>query len=491
MQQYIADLSALQEMREAGDYEKLAAFLGADWRDGPPFDQEAIERRLLAAELAGRAGRLHEMEAALRPYLESTDGLPLGLAARVLSMISLYHYRRNDAARSLRLASQSRAVASARDDEWAMAETLHMEGQALWLLERNEEAIESFKEAIAMYAIQGRPYRLGLAHLSLGAALNRVGRVEEARITLERSIKTLLRCKDEYNLAAARLNVATPLNAIGEHETALKYLTFACEKFEQMGHEQYVYLALNQIAATHIFLKEYDRAEIAVIAAMEKGMAMRSALLPATYEIKGRLHIARREWEIAELSLRAAQEIADQIGDHLNRAIARRTLGRLYLAREMDEPAATVLWQAMDAAQRTDDELLRLELKTLLAQALCKTDPVEACRFLSDVDAELGTRPLPELRRDAQVARRRIDSLDQEHFFVLSDLHIPSLSEAKTGLLKWLWARALHKARGNAREAAKILGVTPTYIRKLTKVIPRDLLRTRKRASEKAARAQR
>jgi hypothetical protein len=98
---------------------------------------------------------------------------------------------------------------------------------------------------------------------------------------------------------------------------------------------------------------------------------------------------------------------------------------------------------------------------------------------------------LPELRRDAQVARRRIDSLDQEHFFVLSDLHIPSLSEAKTGLLKWLWARALHKARGNAREAAKILGVTPTYIRKLTKVIPRDLLRTRKRASEKAARAQR
>jgi hypothetical protein len=51
--------------------------------------------------------------------------------------------------------------------------------------------------------------------------------------------------------------------------------------------------------------------------------------------------------------------------------------------------------------------------------------------------------------------------------------------------LKWLWARALHKARGNAREAASILDVTPTYIRKLTKVIPRDLLRPGKKRSKR------
>lgn len=491
MPQDSADLSALQELRETGDYEKLAALLGANWHDGPEFDEAVIQRRMLAAELAGRAGRLQEMEAALCPYLESTDRIPLGLAARVLLTLSFYHYRRNDAAAALRLASQARAVAAARDDEFAVVETLHMEGQAMWLLERNAEAIDRFREAISLYAIQGRPYRLGLAHLSLGAALNRVGQVEEARIALERSIKTLLKCKDEYNLAAARLNVAMPLNAIGEHETALKYLTFACEKFEQMGHEQYVYLALNQIATTHIFLKEYDKAEGCVTVALEKGMALRSALLPSTYEIKGRIHIARREWEVAELSLRAALEIAEQVGDNLHRAIARKTFGRLYLAQDRDEQAASSLWQAMDAAQKTDDALLRLEIKSLLAQALCKTDPVEACRFLSDVDAELGSRPLPELKRDAQTARRRIDSLDQEHFFILSDTHIPLLADAKLGLLKWLWARTLHKARGNAREAAKILGVTPTYIRKLTKVIPRDLLRSRKRGSEKAARAQR
>ena len=72
-----------------------------------------------------------------------------------------------------------------------------------------------------------------------------------------------------------------------------------------------------------------------------------------------------------------------------------------------------------------------------------------------------------------------------EQYFILSDAKIPLLADAKISLLKWLWARALHRARGNARDAASILGVTPTYIRKLTKVIPRNLLRPGKKRSKR------
>ncbi|HWP43825.1 MAG TPA: hypothetical protein VNO14_11350, partial [Blastocatellia bacterium] len=103
----------------------------------------------------------------------------------------------------------------------------------------------------------------------------------------------------------------------------------------------------------------------------------------------------------------------------------------------------------------------------------------------------IGDRPLPELRREAAAARKRINALDQEHYFILSDIKIPLLAEAKIALLKWLWARALYKARGNAREAASILGVTPTYIRKLTKVIPRDLLRPGRKRPKKTSDAHR
>jgi hypothetical protein len=105
--------------------------------------------------------------------------------------------------------------------------------------------------------------------------------------------------------------------------------------------------------------------------------------------------------------------------------------------------------------------------------------------MLSDVEATLGDRPLPELRRDAHAARKRINSLDQEQYFILSDATLPLLADAKLSLLKWLWARALYKAKGSARDAAGILGVTPTYIRKLTKMIPRDLLRPGKKRQKR------
>ncbi|HSE97681.1 MAG TPA: hypothetical protein VLD57_05375, partial [Blastocatellia bacterium] len=232
-------------------------------------------------------------------------------------------------------------------------------------------------------------------------------------------------------------------------------------------------------------LKEYDRAESYVLRALEKGIAARSTQIASTYEIKARLHLARREWECAEKALQASLEIAEQANSFSQKAEARRTLGRFYLAQDRETEAASVLWHALDIAQNLSASLLEIEIKALLAQAICKTNPVEACRLLSDVDAAIGDRPLPELKKEALAARKRINSLDQEHYFILSDIKMPLLAEAKISLLKWLWARALYKARGNARDAAAILGVTPTYIRKLTKVIPRDLLRPGRKRPKK------
>jgi tetratricopeptide (TPR) repeat protein len=235
-----------------------------------------------------------------------------------------------------------------------------------------------------------------------------------------------------------------------------------------------------------VSLKEYGQAESYVARALEKGAKARSTQIASTYEIKGRVHLARREWDEAEKALKIALEIAEQANSRSQKVEARRTLGRLYLVQDREAEAADVLWQALDLAQDLRASLLELEIKSLLSQAICKTDPVEACNLISDVESALGERPLPELRRDSQAARRRINSLDQEHYFILSDARIPLLAEAKIEMLKWLWARALHKARGNARDAAMILGVTPTYIRKLTKIIPRDLLRPgRKRPRRK------
>jgi tetratricopeptide (TPR) repeat protein len=479
------DVSALEDLRESGHYSRIESLLSDDWRRGLEFEESTIRKRVLAAELAGRGGRLDEMEAALAPYLVHIDHVPFGLSARVVLTCALYHYRRNEPTEALHLASIARTVAAVREDEVILGEAIQLQGQAHWSLERWNEAAAAFEEAVNIYAGQSRAYRLGLAYLCLGAVLNRMGRVEEARGTLERCVKILLKSQDEYNLAVARVNVALALNVMGEHETALKYLEFAYATFEQMNHDQYSYLTLNNIAATLVSLKEYDRAENYVSRALAMGVKARSTQIASTYEIKARVHIARREWERAQKALNTASEIAEQANSQSQKAELGRTLGKLYLAQDRDEEAAGVLWKALDVAQDLRASLIELEVRALLAQAICATNPVEACKMISDVEASLGSRPLPELRKEAQNARKRIDALNQEHYFILSDAQVPLLADAKISLLKWLWARALYKAKGNSRDAASILGVTPTYIRKLTKVIPRDLLRPGRKRSKK------
>jgi tetratricopeptide (TPR) repeat protein len=480
-----ADIVALEELRETGDYERIARLLGDDWQSAPEFEDENIRLRLLVAELAGRNGQLEEMEAALAPYMESVDRVPFAQAGRVLLTTALYHYRRNEPNEALRLAGLAGTIAAVRDDELTRGEAVQLKGQALWSLERWEEAAKCFEEAIDTYAGGSRSYRVGIGYLCLGAVRNRMGDAEQARTTLERGIKILLKNHDEYNLAVARVNVALALNVIGEYDTAQKYLVFAHDTFEQIGHEQYTYLTLNSIAATLIGLKEYDRAETYINRAIEMGVSVRSTQIASTYEIKARVHLARREWEKARRALSTALEIAEQANSQSQKADVRRTLGRYYLSQEQDEEAAAVLLEALDIAHDLRASLLELEIKALLSQAVCANNPAEACRLLSDVETPLGSRPLSELRREAQAARKRIASLDQEQYFILSDAKIPLLADAKISLLKWLWGRALYKARGNARSAALILGVTPTYIRKLTKVIPRDLLRPGKKRSKR------
>lgn len=485
MPQNALDLAMLESLRETGDYDRIAVMLPDDWRALPEFNDEAIRLRLLIAEIAGRGGRVDEVEATLTPYIEDLDRVPLGLASRVLLNTAIYRYRRHEPSEALKLARSAKTIAGARDDEFAIGEALQLEGQALWSLERWSEALNCFNEAIAVYAAQTRSYRMGLAYVCLGAVLHRTGKVEEARTMLERGIRILLKSHDDYNLAVARVNVALALNVLGEHETALKYLEYARDTFEHIQHEQYTYLALNNIAATLVCLKELNRAEECANLALEKGALAGSMQIASTYEIKARVYMARRDYDNAARMLSTAGEIAEQANSQSQKAEIRRTLGRLYLALEQEDEAAVMLWEALDIAQKLQASLLEIEIKALLAQALCLTDPVEACNLLSEVEAALGSRPLPELKREAQAARRRINALDQERFFILSDAQIPLLADAKITLLKWLWARALYKARGNARDAASILGVTPTYIRKLTKVIPRDLLRPGRKRSKK------
>src|SRR5437870_3583616 len=109
MPQNVIDLALLEMLRESGDYDKIAAMLSDGWQGLPEFDEEAIRLRVLVAEIAGRGGRVEEMEAALAPYVEDLNRVPLGLAARVMLTTAIYRYRRHEPSETLKLARAAKA----------------------------------------------------------------------------------------------------------------------------------------------------------------------------------------------------------------------------------------------------------------------------------------------------------------------------------------------------------------------------------------------
>jgi tetratricopeptide (TPR) repeat protein len=480
-----SELKAMENLREDGDFEKLAKHVPVSWDGIDPHQPEGIQMRLLVAEVHGREGKLDQMALALEPYIDNLGEVPFALAPRVLLMISVYRNRNGEPAEALRVGKLSETVAIARGDEVTAAEAIQAQGKALSSLNRWEEAVKRYEQAISLYAAQTRSYRLGIAYVALGGVLSRLGKVEDARTTLERGIRIMLKYKDEFTLAVARADVAIALNFMGEYEAALKYLQFAQDTFEQAGHETYKLMSLNKIAESLILLKDYDRAGQYIARSLDAAVATRSTQIAFTYELKGRLALARNEVDKAEKTLLSSIEMADQAGSPLQKAETRRTLGRALLAQNRPADAVRVLREGLESAIESRARMLELEIKALLSEAIYPDAPVEAVRYITEVEAEIDERELPELRKICQAARKQIDSLDHEHYFIISDARMPTLSEARVAMLKWLWARALYKARGNAREAAEQLDVTPTYIRKLTKLIPRDLLRPGRKRSKR------
>jgi hypothetical protein len=98
-----SELKAMENLREDGDFEKLAKHVPTSWDGIDPHQPEGIQMRLLVAEVHGREGKLDQMALALEPYIDNLGEVPFALAARVLLMISVYRNRNWEHAEELRV----------------------------------------------------------------------------------------------------------------------------------------------------------------------------------------------------------------------------------------------------------------------------------------------------------------------------------------------------------------------------------------------------
>lgn len=130
-----------------------------------------------------------------------------------------------------------------------------------------------------------------------------------------------------------------------------------------------------------------------------------------------------------------------------------------------------MLRSALDACGNLGDELVTFEIKALLMLATIGPNPPESQSLRAEIEDFLRRRPIPAIRELCEAAAKREQLLEQEHFFILSDLTPATLQQARHEMMKWLWSRALHKAEGNVSKAGELLAITANHVRKFKKVI--------------------
>jgi tetratricopeptide (TPR) repeat protein len=305
----------------------------------------------------------------------------------------------------------------------------------------------------------------------IGKALIGLGRVEQARLALRGSVKTLSNCNDKLSLAVARTALAEALSTMGKYEQALGQLEQAYNEFEKLGRSEKALLTQASIGDVLVRMKKPEQAREPVEQAMTSAEATSGKVLSRLLQVQAHLCGLAGDWQNAETHARGAVAAASLSDDKTERALAAKALSRVYLSQGREVEAVAELSRALAEIKPGTKMILELEIKALLSRAIYPIDPQQAYRLINDVQEEIKGRDLPVLREACIEALARIEAGPPDNFFVLSDKPLPTLSVARDQLARWLVRRALSQSEGSADKAGEKLRITGTHIRNLLRRI--------------------
>ena len=223
--------------REASD--RLLAVLGksvpTDRRNAGAPSLAELEQRTEAALLSDDFVTARHLVEAAPQALRDTPLMRLRLAQIDFRSGQLANARSNLDPLLAQTPAESEPVLRAR--------ALYILGAVALRQDRNDDALRSFGESIALTAPRNEPAVLGQAYTGLAATLVNLGRFDEAADNLGRARVAVELAGDTLALARVDANEGVLDNARGRHAEALPILERAAQRFQQFG-------ALNELFLT-------------------------------------------------------------------------------------------------------------------------------------------------------------------------------------------------------------------------------------------------
>jgi tetratricopeptide (TPR) repeat protein len=258
--------------------------------------------------------------------LRLVGDVPPSLRARALQAAAALAFPQGDYQRLAGLASEIMDLARSSEDPMDMRNALTVQGFVAVGQGRHKDAIDAFRQCVAICRRLGPSWQLATSQLNLGGALLHLGRPADADAAFEEGLRVYRELGD--NVFAARMTNQRAQAALaqGDNERASMLARDALTEFAHYAERQGVAEGLETLAAVAAAQSDPHRAASLIGAAAAIRETIASPPLPelvitARFLQSAQLELGHQHWRTtweAGHSLAAADAIADALGQPAN-----------------------------------------------------------------------------------------------------------------------------------------------------------------------------
>lgn len=284
------------------------------------------------------------------------------------------------------------------DDARRRIDALHNHGDVLALLGKTDEAMEAFRQMLAIAFLMNLVGKGGAAHNRMGRLYRETGFLAEANKHLQAARDLFLAAGDKRGVAASHDDVGKLLWVRGDYDEALKEMRTALDMRRELGDRRSIALSLNNIGLVWMDHGRPSNAKEALEAALQIRREINDPVGVAdSLNTLGSLSVDQNQFEAALKCFREAHEVLVSIGERTRIAECLSHIGQTLQRLGETQEAIRSLNEAVGLCEEIGDKLQLAEAKRGLAKSYLLAGDLRLARrnvrAAVDLLAEVRSKP--------------------------------------------------------------------------------------------------
>lgn len=267
------------------------------------------------------------------------------------------------------------------DDARRRIDALHNHGDVLVLLGKTDEALEAFRQMLAIAYRMNLLGKGGAAHNRIGRLFRETGVLVEASRHLQAGLALFQAASDTRGVAASLDDIGKLLWVRGDYDDALKELRKALDMRKELGDRRSIALSLNNIGLVWMDHGRPVQAKEGLEAALLIRREINDPIgVAESLSTLGALSIDQNQFEGALAYFREAYQVSIEIGERTRIAECLTNIGETLQRLGQGDEAVATLEKAVQLCEELGDKIKLAEAKRGLAKSYLLRGDLKSAR---------------------------------------------------------------------------------------------------------------